>query len=83
MLSSAAAYTWPRGTPMPKVEDIAELIRKLSASELAEFRKWYTEFDCNAWDRQFEADVKARKLDALDEATASFAASAHAPLPRT
>jgi hypothetical protein len=36
--------------------------------ELAEFRKWYAEFDAQAWDRQFEADVKAGKLAALGEA---------------
>ena len=54
---------------MPKVDAIAEQVRNLSSSELVEFRKWYAEFDGHAWDRQFEADVKARKLDVLDEAT--------------
>ena len=58
-----------QGNSMPKVEEIAEQVRKLSSSELVEFRKWYAEFDGHAWDRQFEADVKARKLDVLDEAT--------------
>ncbi len=53
---------------MRKVEEIEEEIRNLSGSELAEFRKWYAEFDAQAWDRQFEADVKSGKLDALGEA---------------
>ena len=29
------------------------------------FRRWYAAFDAETWDRQFEADVKAGKLDAL------------------
>lgn len=53
---------------MRKLEEIEEQIRNLSGTELVEFRKWYAEFDAQAWDRQFEADVKAGKLDALAEA---------------
>jgi hypothetical protein len=32
---------------------------------LAEFRRWFAEFDAAAWDRQLEADATAGKLDAL------------------
>ena len=53
---------------MRKVEEVEDQVRKLSGAELAEFRKWYAEFDAQAWDRQFEADVKAGKLDAMAEA---------------
>lgn len=53
---------------MRKLEEIEEQIRNLSGSEMVEFRKWYAEFDAQAWDRQFEADVRAGKLDALAEA---------------
>ncbi|MBS3947913.1 MAG: hypothetical protein KGZ57_06390 [Dethiobacter sp.] len=53
---------------MRKLAVIEEQIRNLSGAELTEFRKWYAEFDAQAWDRQFEADVKAGKLDALAEA---------------
>jgi hypothetical protein len=53
---------------MRKVEEIEEQIQNLSGTELVEFRKWYAEFDAQSWDRQFEADVKAGKLDALGEA---------------
>lgn len=35
--------------------------------ELVAFRAWFSKFDADAWDRQFEADVKAGKLDALAE----------------
>jgi hypothetical protein len=55
-------------TAMRKVEEIEEQIRTLSGAELAEFRKWYAEFDAQAWDKQIEADVKTGKLDALGEA---------------
>lgn len=54
-------------TVMRKVEEIEEQVRNLSTAELAEFRKWYAEFDAQAWDKQLEADVKAGKLDALGE----------------
>ena len=40
-------------------------IEKLSPEELAAFRIWYAAFDAEAWNRQFEADVKAGKLDLL------------------
>jgi hypothetical protein len=53
---------------MRRLEEIQEQIRNLSGTELAEFRKWYVGFDAQAWDTQFEADVKAGKLDRLAEA---------------
>jgi len=52
---------------MSKVEAIEEQIEKLSPDELAAFRRWYAAFDAEIWDRQFEADVKTGKLDALAE----------------
>lgn len=54
---------------MSKLEALERRISALSAEELAEFRRWFAEFDAAAWDRQIERDVKAGKLDALaDEA---------------
>ena len=50
---------------MSKVELIEQQIEKLSPAELAAFRRWYAAFDAEAWDCQFEADVKAGKPDAL------------------
>jgi hypothetical protein len=32
---------------------------------LARFRSWFADFDADGWDRQFEADVAAGRLDAL------------------
>jgi hypothetical protein len=52
---------------MSKVENLEKQIRQLSPEELAEFRRRYADFDAELWDRQFEADVKAGKLDALAE----------------
>lgn len=68
MLQDQQRILAPEVICMRKVEEIEEQIRNLSGAELAEFRKWYSEFDGEAWDRQIEADVKAGKLDALGEA---------------
>lgn len=54
---------------MSTVHDIEAAVSRLSRQELAVFRDWFSEFDASAWDRQFEADVRAGHLDALaDEA---------------
>jgi len=52
---------------MSRVEKIESQIGELSSAELAAFREWFVEFDACAWNRQFEADVKAGKLDSLAE----------------
>ena len=52
---------------MSKVEAIEHQIRQLSPQELTAFREWFAEFDAEVWDRQFESDVRAGKLDALAE----------------
>jgi len=54
---------------MSTVAEIEAAISKLSRQELVAFRDWFKEFDAEAWDKQFEQDVKAGRLDALaDEA---------------
>jgi len=50
---------------MRKIKNIEHEIQGLSPSELAAFRKWFREFDAEAWDRQIEEDIQAGKLDAL------------------
>jgi hypothetical protein len=46
----------------------------LPAAELAEFRRWFAEFDSAAWDRQIEQDALNGKLDRLaTEALEDFA----------
>ena len=54
---------------MSTVEAIEDAVRQLSPDERASFRAWFAEFDAEEWDRQFEADVAAGRLDWLaDEA---------------
>jgi hypothetical protein len=54
---------------MSTVDEIEDAIRKLPDKELAALRAWFAEFDAAAWDRQFERDVAAGRLDELaDEA---------------
>ena len=53
---------------MSKLEAIEKRVSGLSAKELAEFRRWFAEFDSAAWDREVERDAKAGKLDALADA---------------
>ena len=48
---------------MSKVESIEGDIQKLSDDELADLRQWFAAFDAEAWDRQFEVDVRSGKLD--------------------
>ena len=52
---------------MGRVESIESQIQDLSPQELATLRECFADFDAEAWDRQFEADVQAGKLDALAE----------------
>jgi hypothetical protein len=52
---------------MEKVEKIEREVQELSPEELASFRQWFAAFDAEAWDRQFEADVRTGRLDALAE----------------
>jgi hypothetical protein len=54
---------------MSTVSEIEEAIRRLSGDDLAAFRAWFAEYDAAVWDRQFEEDAAAGRLDLLaDEA---------------
>jgi hypothetical protein len=54
---------------MSTVQEIEAAVSRLSPDQLAAFRAWFTRFDVEAWDRQFEEDAAAGRLDALaDEA---------------
>ncbi|MDH4216175.1 MAG: hypothetical protein OEV23_04670 [Gallionella sp.] len=58
---------------MTTIQAIEQAIQQLPAHELAEFRRWFTQFDEAAWDAQIEADAAAGKLDALAaEAAAEY-----------
>ena len=50
---------------MPDIKALEAAIEALPPSALAEFRRWFADFDSAAWDRQLEADASAGKLDAL------------------
>jgi hypothetical protein len=50
---------------MTSLEALQQQIQQLSPRELAELRVWFFGFDWEAWDRQFERDVQAGKLDQL------------------
>jgi len=52
---------------MTTVIDIERAVEQLSPSELKAFRQWFAERDAAEWDRQFENDVGAGRLDALGE----------------
>jgi hypothetical protein len=52
---------------MSRLETIEGEVQQLSADELKRFREWFCQFDADAWDRQFEADVHAGRLDKLAE----------------
>jgi len=52
---------------MNVVSEIEVAVKKLSRDELSVFRDWFQEFDAEAWDKQFETDVTAGRLDALAE----------------
>jgi hypothetical protein len=48
---------------MSKVESIEHDIKELTGDELSVLRRWFAEFDAQAWDRQFEDDVRGGRLD--------------------
>jgi len=50
---------------MGNVKSIENAVESLPPMELAEFRRWFAEFDGNAWDRQIEQDAASGKLDQL------------------
>jgi hypothetical protein len=42
-------------------------VEKIEHEVQAEFRAWFLEYDWAAWDRQFERDIHAGRLDDLAE----------------
>ena len=47
------------------VQELETAVAQLDPDELARFASWFEEYQADEWDRQFEADVAAGKLDAL------------------
>jgi len=60
---------------MENVKSIEIAVESLPPLELAEFRRWFAEFDGDAWDRQIEQDATSGKLNQLaTEALADYRA---------
>jgi hypothetical protein len=50
---------------MSRIDQIEDQIKELSAEELRSLRDWFLDYDAEIWDRQFEADVNAGKLEEI------------------
>ena len=58
---------------MTRIEKLEHEIETLSAPELSEFRRWFLDFDAEAWDEQIAGDAQSGRLDFLaDAALAQF-----------
>ena len=49
------------------VQELETAVSELSREDLAAFRKWFVEFDEEAWDKQFKEDVAPGRLSNLAE----------------
>lgn len=47
------------------LDELENAVAGLSNEDLARFRAWFIDFDSVVWDRQFEEDIAAGRLDAL------------------
>ena len=66
---------------MGNIHSIEKAVEALRPSELAEFRRWFAEFDAAVWDGQIERDAVAGQLDGLaDEALADHRSGSHREL---
>jgi len=66
---------------MPDIKSLEAAVEALPLPALAQFRRWFTEFDSAAWDRQLESDASTGKLDALlDEAAEDYKSQPHRQL---
>ncbi|MFO1286553.1 MAG: hypothetical protein U1F49_08455 [Rubrivivax sp.] len=50
---------------MSDVKAIEDAVKALPPEDLAEFRRWFAEFDFAVWDAQIAVDVADGKLDKL------------------
>ncbi|MEO7794509.1 MAG: hypothetical protein ABIV06_07020 [Thermoanaerobaculia bacterium] len=58
---------------MSSIREAEQAVRELSGPELAEFRRWFVEFDAKVWDARLAEDVAEGRLDAAaDEALADL-----------
>jgi len=60
---------------MSDVKSIEDAVKSLPPQDLAEFRRWFSEFDTATWVRQIEQDLVEGRLDGmLAEAQADYQA---------
>jgi|GEM_PF-148051 len=52
---------------MSNGQEIEHAVSRLYSADLTVFRAWFAEFDAEVWDRQFEEDIAAGRLDSLAE----------------
>ena len=52
---------------MSNGQEIERAVSQLFSADLTAFRVWFAEFDAEVWDRQFEEDVAAGRLNSLAE----------------
>ena len=50
---------------MSTAEEIESAVSGLPPEELSRFRTWFDQFDADSWDRQWEEDARAGRLDLL------------------
>jgi hypothetical protein len=50
---------------MSEFKELEEAVKNLSEEELRKFREWFTSYDAEVWDKQFESDAASGKLDKL------------------
>lgn len=63
---------------MGDVKAIEKAIEALPPTELAEFRRWFAEYDGAAWDKQIEDDAASGKLDSFAaEALTDYRSGSH------
>ena len=57
---------------MTAVAELQEAILGLSETEYTELRRWLRDQDWELWEREFDDDVRAGKLDALAAESSEF-----------
>jgi hypothetical protein len=50
---------------MDSITELESAVQKLTPQQLAEFRIWFAAYDAEQWDRQFEEDVAAGRLESM------------------
>ena len=57
----------PEPGQVQMVDNLISGVSQLSRDELVEFEEWFGEYIADTWDKEFEEDVKAGRLDRFAE----------------